>query len=93
LTSVHAEVASGPACELAEDAPPGLVCPAHPPSSNTVTSEARTGGSRLPQSLAIGLSLPGGVQDIKTRPEKVIPRVSAPLIVKYITDPRLLGLL
>src|SRR5260370_40268259 len=54
LTSVHAEVASGPACELAEDAPPGPACPAHPPSSNTVGSEARTGSSRVLPSPAIG---------------------------------------
>jgi fatty acid CoA ligase FadD9 len=33
------------------------------------------------------------VQEAKTGPDEVIPHVTAPTIVKYITDLRLLGLL
>jgi fatty acid CoA ligase FadD9 len=33
------------------------------------------------------------VQDAKVGPDKDIPHITAPLIVKYITDLKLLGLL
>jgi len=62
FTSVHAEAPSGAAADPAEESPPGLVTPAHPPSNTAVTSQAGTDVSRFLHLLVLAMvfSFPGG---------------------------------
>src|SRR5262245_37765545 len=65
FTSVHAEVASGPAAGPAEASPPGVVwCPAHPASNNAVSSRAGPDVNRFLLLLAMVFPFPVGAHAI-----------------------------
>jgi fatty acid CoA ligase FadD9 len=49
--------------------------------------------SRVAASVAYFVRFRAAVQDAKIGPDKDIPHISAPIIAKYVSDLRLLGLL
>src|SRR6478672_7605903 len=64
FTSVHADVASGPAADPAAESPPGAGCPAQPASRNAVSSRAGTDVNRFLLLLAMVFPFPGRVPAI-----------------------------